>query len=448
MENRLLARAMRLCAGNAAVRALGFGMRIWLARTVSEQALGMYEMSAQAGMLLLSPLVSGLPQAASRLTAQRLGAGDAVGAERIGRAARIMAGVGAGALCAICLPLVPLIARRMGDAGLAGPLALILPSALPLALSAVWHGLMYAQGSTLPAVLQLTEQSVRLITAFLLMAALGGHTPALDASLLAAAQAAGAVVALGLTRGSWPGTPDDTRPTRAQYEQLWRVAWPISLGRMSAAGLRSLNQLMLPGRLAVAGLSSAAALSEYGLLSGMALPTVFLPFMFTGPLATLAMPRVAAAKSGRSAARICRRTLLLAGAAGVAAYAVLWGLGPLAGQYVFDNARAGQLIRFMAPLAPLGCMTQTLNALLQGIRRERAAMRATLCCALLSTALTWTLCARPELGILGLGLAMMCGHVVQLAVHGTLLWRGLRRFDGLSSDSAKSADAPAEPVRS
>ncbi len=75
MENRLLARAMRLCAGNAAVRALGFGMRIWLARTVSEQALGMYEMSAQAGMLLLSPLVSGLPQAASRLTAQRLGAG-------------------------------------------------------------------------------------------------------------------------------------------------------------------------------------------------------------------------------------------------------------------------------------------------------------------------------------------------------------------------------------
>ena len=109
---------------------------------------------------------------------------------------------------------------------------------------------------------------------------------------------------------------------------------------------------------------------------------------------------------------------------------------------MFDNARAGQLIRFMAPLAPLGCMTQTLNALLQGIRRERAAMRATLCCALLSTALTWTLCARPELGILGLGLAMMCGHVVQLAVHGTLLWRGLRRFDGLSSDSAKSSDAP------
>ena len=98
MENRLLARAARLCAGNAAVRALGFGMRIWLARAVDEQALGIFEMSAQLSMLLLSPLVSGLPQAASRMAAQRMSRGDAAGAECAGRAARMMAGLGAGAL--------------------------------------------------------------------------------------------------------------------------------------------------------------------------------------------------------------------------------------------------------------------------------------------------------------------------------------------------------------
>lgn len=426
MENRLLARAARLCAGNAAVRALGFGMRIWLARAVSERALGIYEMSAQVSMLLLSPLVSGLPQAASRLAALELSRGDAAGAERLGRAARIMAGLGAGALSAACLPLVPVIARRMGDMGLMGALALALPSALPLALSAVWYGAMYARGSTLPAVMQLAEQSVRLIFAVAALRALGGRGAALDASLLAAAQTAGAVVALAMTRGAWPGARA-ARPKRADFARVWSVAWPISLGRMGAAGLRSVNQLMLPGRLAAAGLSGAEALGEYGVMSGMALPMVFLPFMFTGPLGLIAMPRVAAASSRAQAARICRRALALAACAGAAAGAALWLAGPLAGRSVFGSARAGDMMRFLAPLALMGCLVQTLSALLQGLRLERAAMRASLASALATTALTWLLCARPELGIRGLGLAMMCGHAVQLAAQCALLARGLRR---------------------
>lgn len=415
MENRLLARALRLCAGNAAVRALGFGMRIWLARTVDEQALGIYEMSAQLSMLLLSPLVSGLPQAASRLSAQRIGRGNFAGAEAVGRAARTMAGVGAGALNLICLPLMPLIARRMGYAGMSAPFIMILPSAVPLALCAVYYGCMYARGSTLPASLQLAEQSVRLVCAFLLMTALGGGSPTLDASLLAIAQTAGAVVALAFTCGAEEKQDPPVWPEKNDYRAVWSVAWPISLSRMSAAGLRSLNQLLLPGRLAMAGLSGTAAMSEYGIMSGMALPTVFLPFMFTGPLATLALPRMAAAHTRHEAVHLVRRTLTLAALAGAGSWALLAALGPAAGARIFGSAHAGELIRFLAPLAPLGCATQTLNALLQGMGRERAAMRITLSGALASTVLTWLMSARPELGIRGFGLAMMTGHSITLA---------------------------------
>ncbi|MGN0742499.1 MAG: oligosaccharide flippase family protein [Candidatus Fimadaptatus sp.] len=430
MENRLLARAARLCAGNAAVRALGFGMRIWLARAVDEQALGIFEMSAQLSMLLLSPLVSGLPQAASRMAAQRLSRGDTAGAECAGRAARVMAGLGAGALTLVCLPLTPLLARMMGDARMALPFVAALPAAVPLALCAVYYGCMYARGSTLPASLQLTEQSVRLVCALVLIGVLGGAGPVQDATLLTAAQTAGAIVALALTRSAAEPPVEPVCARRCDMRALWRSAWPISLGRMSASGLRSVNQMLLPGRLALAGLSGAAAMREYGVLSGMALPTVFLPFMFTGPLATLALPRMAGARSRREAAHLARRSLALAGAAGGAAWALLAGLGPVIGSRVFGSARAGEMIRMLAALAPLGCLVQTLGALLQGMGRERAAMRSTLAGALCSTALTWALAAQPALGIRGFALALSAGQALTLAAHGALLVRGLRSFAG------------------
>lgn len=425
--NRLLARVARLCAGSVAVRALGFGMRMWLARNVDGQALGIYEMSAQLSMLLLAPLVSGLPQAASRLSAQRLSQHDVQGALRMGRAALMCAGAGAAALSIVCLPLLPSIARVMGDARMAAPFAMMLPSSVPLALCAVYYGCMYARGSTLPASLQLIEQSARLLCALLLMSALGGSGAVADASLLAMAQTVGAVLALACARRVHERSESMHRPTRTDMVLLWHAAWPVSLGRMGAAGLRSVCQLMLPGRLALAGLSAEAAMREYGIMSGMALPMVFLPFMFTGPLATLTLPRMAAARSDSESRHIALRTIAAALLAGGVSWALLAGLGPMLGAFMFGNARAGDMIRMLAPLAPLGCVSHALNALIQGMGRERAALRATLTGAAASAALTWLLAARPELGVMGLGLAMMLGHALTLMIQCGILWRGMRR---------------------
>lgn len=52
------------------VRIIGFAMRIWLSRELGAQAMGLVELAQNAQMLLITPVVSGLPAAVSRMSAK------------------------------------------------------------------------------------------------------------------------------------------------------------------------------------------------------------------------------------------------------------------------------------------------------------------------------------------------------------------------------------------
>ena len=60
-----------LACGNAAVRAMGFALRVALSRWLGAEALGVMELAHSAHMLSIVPVTAGLPAAVSRLTALR-----------------------------------------------------------------------------------------------------------------------------------------------------------------------------------------------------------------------------------------------------------------------------------------------------------------------------------------------------------------------------------------
>ena len=55
------------CCG-ALVRAMGFGLRLWISRLLGAEALGVTELASGAHMLALTPASAGLPSAVSRMT--------------------------------------------------------------------------------------------------------------------------------------------------------------------------------------------------------------------------------------------------------------------------------------------------------------------------------------------------------------------------------------------
>ena len=74
MAATLRRQAMILSAGNGLTRAIGFVLRLLMARWMGAEAMGVMELAGTAGMLALTPLTAGLPSAMSRLTARRAAA--------------------------------------------------------------------------------------------------------------------------------------------------------------------------------------------------------------------------------------------------------------------------------------------------------------------------------------------------------------------------------------
>ena len=72
-RSNLIRQTMFLSCSHFAVRVIGFVMRIWLSREMGAAAIGLVELSHSAQMLLITPVVAGLPAAVSRMSAKATG---------------------------------------------------------------------------------------------------------------------------------------------------------------------------------------------------------------------------------------------------------------------------------------------------------------------------------------------------------------------------------------
>ena len=66
----LVKKTIFLSCSHFVVRSLGFLLRIWLSRELGAQAMGICELAQSAQMLLITPVVSGLPAAVTRKSAK------------------------------------------------------------------------------------------------------------------------------------------------------------------------------------------------------------------------------------------------------------------------------------------------------------------------------------------------------------------------------------------
>ena len=82
------------------------------------------------------------------------------------------------------------------------------------------------------------------------------------------------------------------RPVQGLGRQLWDIIAPIAANQYMTSVLRTVENVMVPGCLAVYTLSRETALSQYGALKGMAMPVIFFPFSFLATLSTLLLPEI------------------------------------------------------------------------------------------------------------------------------------------------------------
>ncbi len=391
---------------NILIRGLGFILRLITSRLLGAEALGVMELAGQAHMLALTPAAAGLPGAVSRLTAQR------EDREGILLTARRMAMRMGCVMGAALLVLSPWIAEVLGDERVLPSLVLFSPCVMMIGLSGVYRGYSMGLGNAWPpAFCEMAEQVVRLV----LVGVLAGLLPRLTVAWRAAVPAFATVMGEGaglMLIAVWLKPRAGKKRAQAEKE-LFRIALPVTMNRLSHTLLRTCCSVLIPLRLCARGLSHAEAISRMGMLNGMVMPMIFLPGMFTGALGTVSIPAVAKQREKGEKQRLTLRLLLTAAMVGGGCWGLLFAVAPLIGGKIYGLPEVGDLLRVMSPMAMLLSVQQVLGGIMMGEGLQRKAFFASLGGALTTLLLTY-LWTASSMGIYGAGYANMTGHMITL----------------------------------
>ncbi len=404
--------AVLLTVANTLVRAMGFLMRVIFSRLLGSEIMGIMELGSSVHMLAIAPATAGFPLAVSRLTAKAAAdkKEDALFAGK--RLVRLLSVV----WIPIYLLLTPIIARLLGDDRTFPSLLMSAPCILVLGYSAVYNGYCYGMNNAWPpAISELTEQTLRFLIAVLLILALPNLSPAWSAAVpafaTAVSEAAGVILVLLMLRLPKPLV----KPTIQIQKQVVRLALPPTATRLVSTALRSLNAMLIPFRLKNSGLSMIEATSRFGMLTGMVMPVVMLPSVFTGSLAMLATPALAAREHNPKALKaIIIQLLAAAFAVGVVCGIIMYAAAPWIAISMYRLPELVPLIRYLCPSVLLMSLQQVLSGMIAGLGRQKQALYGVIFGAVITLVVSWFLTGMPHMRLYGAALSMMGGQVIGL----------------------------------
>ena len=417
VKKKLVCQTIGLSGSHFVVRVLGFFLRIVLSRELGATAMGLVELAHSAQQLLITPVVSGLPAAVSRMSAQ---AGENPGRQsRVLRCAMALALLISLALSVCAFLLRGTISAWLGDMRTLPALLLFLPCIPVLAISCVLNGYFYGTGRpALPAAAELLEQALRFFLCLRLCTWLTCMPLALRAAIPAAGTLAGELAGLLLllplclrpllhTRGN--GSRRET------FSELLSLSLPLTGMKLVSSLTRTVNATLIPARLTVSGLPGGEALSLLGMMNGMLMPVLLLPSFITCSLSMVCAPELARRQAqGRPLRRLCLRALGVALGVGLCAMAGVYLFAPIIAGRIYRQAELLPLLRRCCALIPFFALSQVVGGLLGGLGLQRAVLRITLLCGVIGVVLNYLLVAQPSLRLWGAVISLTLTQLLAL----------------------------------
>ena len=382
MRQSYLKNAALLTGSDVVLRLAGMGLRIWLANELGGEGMGLYQLVLAVYSLFITLATAGVSVAATRLMAEELSGPDTARGAARGMLRRLLA---AGLLlglfaAALQLATADLAARWwLGDVRAAGALRVSALGMPWMAVSAVLRGFFIARRHVAPNVFsQLTEQTVRIALVALALTRTEGLAVGVRCMLVLGATAVSeAVSALCMlafyrrdARSAFAGQKA-VRPADPA-RRLWEILWPVEGGRVLASALHTAENMLVPACLAVylanAG-GRSAALEQYGVLKGMALPLLTFPFGLLGSLSVLLMPEITQAHILGQTKRLnalLDRMLRLTGYFSALAGTLFWVWGRPLAQLLYRSAEAGFYLETLAPAMPLMYLESMVDGAMKG----------------------------------------------------------------------------------
>ena len=299
-KHKLFEGAMLLTAAGFISRIMGFFFRIFLSHAFGEESVGLYQLVFPVYALCLSLSTAGIQTALSRMTAEKAA---------LGRASEVRSILGISLTITLFISFAEILVVQKNASFIAisflgdercTDLLMIISYALPCAaVHSCICGYCYGvQKAEIPAVSQLIEQTVRILSVVALFFLLQnqGSTPSVSlamAGVVIGEFASAFYSSRALSKTRKKGSIPNLRSIWSGASELIPLSLPLTANRTAVTLLQSIEAASIPACLRIYTHSTSEALILYGVLTGMALPCVLFPSAVTNSVGTMLMPAVA-----------------------------------------------------------------------------------------------------------------------------------------------------------
>lgn len=419
-QSRFFKNAAILTVTSLLLRSAGMVFRVYVSGAIGAEGMGVYQLILSVYTLASAFATCGISTAVTRLVT------DALAQDRADAVKRIML---RSTLLSAVIGLVSAVIVFAGADGIGRfllhdvrsiPALKTLGVGLPfMGITACLRGYFLARRraeDTSGA--QLCEQLIRMGLIWLLLTRLGVRSIDRACQVIIVGDAAaegGACFLLWLRYRQ-----DRRRLVSGQHftplpvlRPLLQIAVPITAGRYLNTALRTVENILVPGRLALYSGSREQALSSFGALKGMAMPLLFFPSSFLGAFSTLLIPEISEANTLRQTERVkraVRRTLRLTLLSSLLISGVFTLYADTLGRLIYQSSEVGLFLRVLGPLMPVMYVESVVDGILKGLGQQVSSLKY----SVLDSAIriVMILCIVPQYGMAGFLFVMLVSNLL------------------------------------
>jgi len=410
-------------------RFIGFFYNLYLIRWVGPEPIGIYRMVTPVYFTLLLVATAGIPYAISKLVSERVALGKPREALRTVKIAVAILTVLSSAVSTAFYLLAPLLSNYIfSDPRTYWVVIFLVPCIFVVSLAAILRGFFQGlQQMEALAVSSFLEQVTHAVSTLALALYLAPRGPGYVAAGIAVGMVLGELVGLVTLSalflqcrktlleektGRPLGRPE---PPSTTIKRMFDLSLPVTAGRIAASLSTTFNITLIPARLRASGLSTAEATTQFGQLTGIALPLIFLPNIINVAMAINLVPDISAALARRDLRSVRLRTqkaLTVTYLLGLPVVATFLVLARQICEVAYNYPEAGTLVAIMAPAAVLAYLRQTTSGILQGLGKPSIPVRNYILALCADTSVVFFLAAVPGFGIRGAAVASLVNFLV------------------------------------
>ncbi len=436
-HNPILTGTIALTLAGFLSRIIGFFYRIFLSQQIGAEGIGVYQLITPVFSICFSLCCGPVQTAISRYVAaqnviprtsskeSRLGTGKGrEGSPESVLLAGLLLSFSLACVCAVILYAgSEIIADRILLEPRCGSLlrlmALTVPiSSLHCCISGYYYGL---QKAYIPALAQLAEQAVRVISVFLISSVMTEQGQEVTVTVAVWGMVFGEFASLCFSGTSYLIRRQKGREYHSPFLYLPKIltlALPLAATRLCLSLLQSAEAVLIPSRLKLYGLTDTQALSIYGVLTGMAYPFILFPSAVINSVSVMLLPDMAQSQSMGNQQRIdltASRTVTCSLYLGILCTGLFLFYGTDMGEILFSSTLAGSYITTLAWLCPFLYLSTTLGSILNGLGQTRATFGHSIAC--LAAQLIFILILVPLIGIRGYLYGLLFGELLLTVLH-------------------------------